>query len=107
MPSPCSGGSSTMLNDLSHLPTVRFHAVVHEDVGRRIEAWELLFKTRAVLRVRGQVRLGGGRGPTLVEGKVVRRMRTYMTVQTNEETLIVPLKKVNQLCVLTFAVGPA
>lgn len=94
------------VNDLSHLPTVRFNAAVYEDVGRFIEAWELLFRARAVLRVRGHVRLGGGRS-SLVDGKVIWRMRTYLTVQTPDETVIVPLKRVNHLRALTFTVGPA
>jgi len=95
-----------LVNDLSHLPTVRFDAVSHDDVSRRLEAWELLFRARPVLRVRGQVYLGGGRHVMLDYGRVLRRMRTYLLVETADGPVNVVLKLSSNLRKITYTVGP-
>jgi hypothetical protein len=95
-----------IVNDLSHLPTVRFDAVCYDDVTKRLDAWELLFRARAVLRVRGQVCLGGGRHVMLDYGRVLRRMRTYLLVETADGPVHVVLKLSSNSRKITYTVGP-
>ena len=95
-----------LTNDLSHLPTVRFQASSFDDVSKRINAWELLFKAKAVLRVRGHAVLGGGQR-ALVDGRVVRRMRSYLTVEAAGLTHVVLTRKPSSYDVFTITVGQA
>lgn len=96
-----------VVNDLSHLPTVRFDASSYDDVSRHISAWALLFRAFPVLRARGRVSLGGWRHAFLDYGRVVARMRTYLTVETPEGNVVVPMRRATNVTALTYTVGPA